>query len=385
MLKTTWFLIHSRRLYTLINRFQKGEKRMTFTPGFNSTEAESLIALLANLEGAPPPPLVAPPIPPNWTLIYDSPVIGVFDNKWQLYQYTENQVTQYAILIRGTVDSAGSIIDDLLAVMIPASGSITVDSITLSYQLAADPLAGVHLGFALAALILLYDPVSGILVQLLKNNVPIDSDVFVAGHSQGAAIATIIRSYLNYSLFQKAASYNYKTYLFSQPKPGNDHYGNDYEFVASQSGLGFTLANTQDWVWQVPFTFELPGDLNTPNPLSVLSLSHLSLDLVEGILHRLKEHVAIAQIAKHTPQAQTLADALKGQNLPETAPATVSWNIPILHTFNFMNCGAPIILQGVPGSNPCKSDDFFWQHHAAMYYDLLAGISIPTDCPPGDN
>jgi hypothetical protein len=356
---------------------------MAFTPGFNNTEAESLIALLSNLEGAPPPPLDVPPIPANWTLIYDSPVIGVFDNKWQLYQYSENQVTQYAILIRGTVDAAGSIIDDLLAVMIPATGSITVDSITLSYQLAADPLSGVHLGFALAALILLYDPVSGILVQSLKH-VPIGSDVFVAGHSQGAAIATIVRSYLNYSLFQKLANYNYKTYLFSQPKPGNDHYGNDYEFVASQNGLGFTLANTQDWVWQVPFTFELPGDLNTPNPLSVLSLSHLSLDLVEGMLHRLKEHTAIAQIAKHTPQAQTLADALKAQNLPETAPAAVSWNIPILHTLNFMNCGAPIILQGIPGSNPCDAKDFFWQHHAAMYYDLLAGIPIPTDCPPSE-
>jgi hypothetical protein len=354
---------------------------MTFNPGFNNTEAESLISLLAHLEGAPPPPLDVPPLPVNWTLIYDSPVIGVFDNKWQLYQYTDSGVTQYAVLIRGTVDSPGSIIDDLLAVMIPASGSITVDSIALSYKLAADPLAGVHLGFALAALILLYDPESGILLKLLEN-VPIKSDVFVAGHSQGAAIATIVRSYLNYSDFQIGAGYDYKTYLFSQPKPGNDHYGNDYEFVASQSGLGFTLTNTQDWVPQVPFTFELPGDMNTPNPLSVLLSSHLSLDLIDGVLSRLKEHTAVSQIAKYQPQAQALADALKAQNLKETATASVSWNIPILHTFNFMNCGSPIILQGVPGVNPCKADDYFWQHHAAMYYDLIAGIAIPTDCPP---
>jgi hypothetical protein len=352
---------------------------MTFNPGFNNTEAESLISLLAELEGTTPPPLKMPPSPANWTLIYDSPVIGVFDNKWQLYQYSANGITQYAVLIRGTVDSPGSIIDDLLAVMIPASGSITIDSLTLSYKLAADPLAGVHLGFALAALILLYDAENGILFNLI-DKVPIGSDVFVAGHSQGAAIATIVRSYLNYSDFQIGAGYNYKTYLFSQPKPGNDHYGNDYEFVASQSGLGFTLFNTQDWVPQVPFTFELPGDLNTPNPLSVLIGSHIALDVIDGVLSRLKDHTAASQIAKHHPQAQALADTLKGQNLKETSSASVGWNIPILHTFNFMNCGAPIILQGVPGSNPCTPDDYFWQHHGAMYYDLLAGIPIPTDC-----
>jgi hypothetical protein len=353
---------------------------MAINPGFNNTEAESLISLLSHLEGAPPPPLTIPPLPVNWTLIYDSPVIGVFDNKWQLYKYSENQVTQYAVLIRGTVNEPGSIIDDLLAVMIPASGSITVDSVTLSYQLAADPLAGVPLGFALGALLLLYDPVSGILLKLIEN-VPIGSDVFVTGHSQGAAIATLLRSYLNYSDFQKVAGYNYKTYLFSQPKPGNDHYGNDFDLVASQSGLGFTLSNTQDWVPQVPFTFELPGDLNIPNPLSVLVMNHLSLDLIDGVLSRLKDHTSIAQLAKYQPQAKSLADALKGQNLKEVTSSATSWNIPILHTFNFMNCGAAYTLQGVAGSNPCDPGDYFWQHHAAMYYDLLAGIAVPNDCP----
>lgn len=356
---------------------------MTFNPGFNLTEAESLISLLANLEGTTPPPLVAPPIPANWTLIYDSPVIGVFDNKWQLYQYTENQTTQYAVLIRGTVSTAGSIIDDVLAVMIPASGSLTVDSITFSYQLAADPLAGVHLGFALAAFILLYDPTNGILVKLLEN-VPAGSDVFVTGHSQGAAIATLLRSYFNYSDFQKVAGYDYKTYLFSQPKPGNDHYATDYDLVASQNGLSFTLTNTQDWVWQVPLTFELPDDLNTPNPLSVLLASHLSLTILEGAIGKLKELAAAAHLAKHQPQAQALACALKAQNLKEATAAAISDHIPILHTLNFANCGAPIILQGIAGSNPCDAKDFFWQHHAAMYYDLLAGIAIPTTCPPSE-
>jgi hypothetical protein len=354
---------------------------MAFIPGFNNTEAESLISLLAHLEGATPPPLQTPPVPANWTLVYDSPVIGVFDNKWQLYRFSENQITQYAVLVRGTVYNVGSILDDLLAVMIPARGSITVDSITLQYELAADPLAGVHLGFALAAFTLLYDPASGILVKLLEN-VPAGNDVFITGHSQGAAVATILRSYLNYSDFQKVVNYDYKTYLFSQPKPGNDHYANDYDLVACQSGLGFTLTNTQDWVPQVPLTFELPGDVNKPNPLSVLLSSHLSLAMLEGALGKLKEITAMAHLAKHQPQAQALAQALKAQNLKETSASAVSFDIPLLHTLYFSNSGSPIILQGVAGTNPCDATDFFWQHHSAMYYDLLAGIPMPTDCPP---
>lgn len=350
---------------------------MTFTQGYNSDEAEALISLLAQPEGTTPPPFQAPPLPQNWTLVFDSPQIGIFDNKWQLWQFSSGQVTQYAVLIRGTVYEAGSIIDDLLAVMIPASGSITVDSIALSYQLAANPQAGVHLGFALALLILLYDPTDGILIKL-GENVSIGSDVFVAGHSQGAAIATLCRSYLNYSDFQKIFNYNYKTYVFSQPKPRNDYYGYDYESVTGD--MGFTLTNTQDWVPQVPFTFELPGDVNKPNPLSVLSSQQAALASATSDIATLRENLATAQLQKYEAQLGLLGQKLKGQDLKETSISQIGSNITILPTLNFTGCGVPIILQGVPGTNPCDATDFFWQHHGAMYYDLIAGIPIPTKC-----
>jgi hypothetical protein len=353
---------------------------MAFTPGFISAEAEALLGVLAQLEGTTPPPFQAPPLPPNWKLLFDSPQIGIFDNKWQLWQTDVSG--QYAILIRGTVDEAGSIIDDLLSVMIPASGSVTVDSLTLSYQLAADPAAAVHLGFTLALFILLFDPTDGILVNLPANT-GTQADIFVAGHSQGAAIATLLRSFLNYSdILQKVfgRQYNYKTYVFAQPKPGNDHYGYDFETIVTPSEMGFTVNNTQDWVPQVPLTFELLGDINTPNPLSVLGAEDATLATALSAVENLRSNIATAQLSKHQPQMSLLGQILPKQTLQPTTSASTGQGITILPTLNFVGAGLPIILQGVPGTNPCDPKDFFWQHHTAMYYDLLAGIPIPTQC-----
>jgi hypothetical protein len=349
---------------------------MTLVPGFNLEEAEALVAMLAQLEGSTPPPLTAPPFPASWQIVFDSPVIGIFDNKWQLAQ-NRDVPGQYAVLIRGTVDEAGSIIDDLLSVMIPASGSV----FGVPYQLAADPQAAVHLGFTLATFILLFDPENGILIKLIEKGEPI-TDVFVAGHSQGAAIATICRSFFRYANIPLFPKFNYKTYLFAQPKPGNDHYGDDFESAVSNDGLAFSVLNNQDWVPQVPLTIELLTDINDPNPLSVLLAEHLILAPVSGAVKATKSGISVAQLAKHKPQIELLSEVMRTQSVQPPILTDAKLDIPpILLTFNFIGCGSPIALRGLPGSNPCDPKDFFWQHHAAMYYDLLAGIPIPTDCP----
>ena len=348
---------------------------MTLTAGFNNDEAKDLIAMLASLEGITPPPLVQPPFPPNWQIVFDSPVMGIFDNKWQLLQNMDVP-GQYAVLIRGTVDQAGSIVDDLLSVMIPASGSI----FGVPYQLAADAKGGVHLGFALATFILLFDPLSGILIKLIEKAGSI-TDIFVAGHSQGAAIATLCRSFLKYATIPGLPSFNYKTYLFAQPKPGNDHYGDDFDFAVSNDGMSFSVINSQDWVPQVPLTLEVLTDINDPNPLSVLLAEHIVLAPVSTAVKTIKSGISVAQLAKHKPQLAILSDVMKKQSLLGAILPGADLDIPpILLTFNFVNCGSTYALQGVPGENPCDPKDFFWQHHGAMYYDLLAGIPIPTDC-----
>lgn len=211
---------------------------MPLIPGFNNDEAKMLIAMIADMEG-PTPPLDDPPLPANWTLVYDSNSFGPFDNRWQFYKDGKNSA-QFALLIRGTVNQAGSIIADLLAVMIQANGAIQFklgrEPVDLKYCFAAkdNDKAGVHLGFALAALIMMYDPSCGILVQLKKmmndGIIPLNSGIYIAGHSQGAAVATLCHSLLYYKDDNHIdlPGFTYKTYLFAQPKPGNDDYGNDF-------------------------------------------------------------------------------------------------------------------------------------------------------------
>ncbi|MBD0369812.1 MAG: hypothetical protein ICV60_03090 [Pyrinomonadaceae bacterium] len=372
---------------------------MAFTPGFNSTEAEPLLAMLAALEGTTPPPLTQPPWPSGWNIIYDSQQIGPFDNRWQL---ASNSQGQYAILIRGTIYAAGSIIDDLLSVMIPANASIgfTLGGTTysLDYQLAAknNTNAGVHLGFTLAMFILMYWPSKGIIWQLVEQGILPGSDIFIAGHSQGAAIATLCRSYLNYLSLDNVnlfgTMYNYKTYVFAQPKPGNDLYGYDYNSVAGNAGLAYTVNNSQDWVPQAPLTLELPSDINTPNPLSVLLENSAALANVTQSVNNLKDSIALAQASKHLSKMDALRQVFTSAEFQEKVltkqiPQSAQTDdfkpvLPnLLLTLNFTGCGAPYSLLGVPGTNPCDAKDFFWQHHGAMYYDLLTGTAIPTECP----
>ncbi len=341
---------------------------MAFTPGFVASEAESLVAINANM-GTTPPPLQAPPLPAGWTMVFDSQQFGPFQNRWQLWQTTVSG--QYAVVIRGTVLEAGSIIEDLLSVMIPASGSLSLGSISLSYQFAADPLAAVHLGFALGTLYTLLDVEVGILPILLEQ-VPAGSEVFIAGHSQGAAEATLVRSYLAYpNLLTSVLDYTYKTYAFAQPKPGNDHYGWDFDAVAANPGFAFRVTNDQDWVPQVPFTLELPWDINTPNPLSVMTLAQLQLGGVENDVQALHGRVAAARVAQYQPHIAALGQVAAQQKLAKTSPAAAGSTVSIVKSLNFLGCGWEVALQGTPGTNPDDPGDGFWQHHAAMYYDLL--------------
>jgi hypothetical protein len=337
-------------------------------PRFDLTEAKTLVAFCADIEG-PTPPLAMPPIPANWTSVFLSPELGVFDNRWQLWKNT--QANEYAVVIRGTVGKPGSVILDLMAVMIPASGMLPVGSVALPYKLAEDPKAAVHLGFALGTAILLYDSTNGILAKLRE--LPSGAGVFVAGHSQGASIATLVRSFLRYSPLLADKKFTYKSYLYAQAKPGNDHYGWDFGRVTSNTDSGYSVINSQDWVPQFPLTLQTFGTVNEPNPLDAITGNPL-LSFVDKGLHELSEHVANSHLAKHAQQFSVLEDVLKKQNFQAVGASANTARLKILPTLNFVVCGTPIILAGTPGTNPVDPKDYFWQHHAAMYYNLLGTV-----------
>ena len=343
---------------------------MPLKAGFDLAEALDLLSLCSIIEGSSELPQ-----PPGWTKIFDSPVIPPFTEKWQLWQ---NTAGAYATVIRGTVYDPGSILEDLLAFLALAAGSVTVGPYRIDYKFAAGSHASVTVGFALGALLILKDPANGILKQLAEL-VPAGSQIYVAGHSQGAAVGTLVRSYLEYAADSpRDKNYSYKTYVYAQPKPGNDHYASDFENSFSNRGFTFCVNNSLDWVPQVPFTIEIPSDINTPNPLSNLTvMSSTVLTTLSGFGNEARAFV----VDRVRPRLQAKAVALVGvvrshgasgaaEGLAPEILTAHGFDIPIAPSLNFVNAGSPIALIGTPCSGEqCK--DIFFEHHTATYYAML--------------
>jgi len=335
---------------------------MPFAPGFDRTEALDLLNFCAIIENGVAPPIPNDP-PAGWTLVFPSPVIGPFDNMWQLWKRTADGA--FAVVVRGTTMNAGSILEDLIALMIKGKGTLQLGGMQFDYQFAADPLADVHIGFALGALLLLKDPASGILAQFAKNGVGANSKVYVTGHSQGAAVATLIRSYLEYAA-DSPKQVGYKTYVYAQPKPGNDHYAEDFENRFCDNDLAFRITNSLDWVPQVPFTIEFLSDINTPNPLSVLGALTIPLAVLQKAVD---QFVVIARMHARAQLQAASASVAKLGAIATSAP-TVGADAQLVPTLNFVNAGTEIALMGVPCvGDQCK--DGFFEHHASTYYGLL--------------
>jgi hypothetical protein len=334
---------------------------MPFATGFVRSEALDLVTLCAIIEGNP----LAKPA--GWSLIFDSPEIGPFKDKWQLWH---NSSGPYAIVLRGTVANPGSILEDLISFLTPATGAVTVGPFRIPFKFADDLHASVHVGFTLGTLLLLKDPLHGILTQLAAR-VPAGSQIYISGHSQGAAEGTLLRSYLEYGADRpKSKNYSYKTYVFAQPKPGNDHYAYDFEARFCNGGLAFRVTNSLDWVPQVPFTIEIPSDINTPNPLSVLS-GPLAASL--STLTQLGQEVRTLIVHTARSRLEARAAALVRAAAPN-APAELLTHgfdiIPIAPSLNFTGAGTEISLIGTPCVG-AQCNDVFFEHHAVTYLQLM--------------
>jgi len=339
---------------------------MPFAAGFDLAEALDLLALCSIVEDS-----TEIPQPLGWTKIFDSPIIPPFTEKWQLWQ---NASGAYAIAVRGTVYDPGSILEDLLAFLALATGSVTVGPYRIDYKFAASPQASVTVGFTLGALLLLKDPVNGILAQL-ASKVPAGSQIYITGHSQGAAVGTLLRSYLEYAADgPRDRNYSFKTYVFAQPKPGNDHYAYDFENQFSNRGFAFRVNNSLDWVPQVPFTIEIPSDVNTPNPLSNLTvMSSTVLTTLSGFGNEARAFVVERVSARLQTKAAVLAGVAAHKAEPGLAPELLTahgFDIPIAPSLNFVNAGAQIALVGTPCAG-AQCQDIFFEHHTATYYGLL--------------
>jgi hypothetical protein len=389
---------------------------MSIRPGFDFTEAAALLQICNKLYDMTPgitpprtPTCGVPPVPDppaNWVVEFKpSEAVGL-QNYWELWRNTAVP-GQYAVGIRGTIATDASILEDILLPLIPARGMLPV--LDLQYQLADTPAgshvqAGVHLGFAIGTLSLLFlGGTSGIWLKLWEyinipqSGKPAATEILVTGHSQGASIALLLQSFLHY---QKTLQAAFKTYVYAPAKPGNDAYAWDVSRTTGVRGYCYSVVSNQGWVPQVPLTLQTFGDMNRPNPIWEASGSvnpaipteikallgdltalerTIAEDLqsfIDRLIHWLEQHLdAIGATLPLSRTGMAAADlTLTGPQLQAMAAASRDLVLPSL---DYAMAGTVAALQAVAGGNPtddtpgCQSFDFFWQHHLGNYWKYL--------------
>ncbi len=314
---------------------------------------------------------------------------GPFNNAWLLLK-SEMDPTQYAIAIRGTVGETRSIIADALITTISAQSGIKLnDGRLLPITFAATPKAELHIGFAYAAFTMLFEKEHGILRQLREAKLPDNAKLFITGHSQGAAIATVVHSFLYYALTDPADRYKLnlklkpdntgvqlKSYLFAQPKPGNLQYAEDFARIAKD--LSYAVNNDLDPVPQVPLSLQVPSEVvksvaeeNKGKGDLVGRLVFNELQAITDFNHMMRNKVAkrgADHVAKRFDEKKVNLDLqyFEGEKSP----------VPIFATsLNYTLAGQLIPLFGLEKGGDLYpigiAADILLQHHATSYRKLI--------------
>jgi hypothetical protein len=207
------------------------------------------------------------PKPLHYKRIYRS-AVGPLLNRWELWT---NDHKTAVISIRGTTEESLSWLENFYAAMVPATGQLQIDdSTTFKYKLANNPKAAVHIGWLLGMAYLS----KSILPHISSSYKRGYKNFIIMGHSQGGAIAYLLRSYLGGLQEQGLipADVVFKTYCSAPPKPGNLYYAYDYNYL-TRGGWGVSVTNAADWVPQTPFSIQTLGDFPVQNPFGNIDVA----------------------------------------------------------------------------------------------------------------
>ena len=335
-------------------------------PGFDANEYLELLRITRQQAGDTLKGDFTPK-PIQYHRVYRSPE-GPLKNRWDLWLDAQNNTA--VISIRGTANDEISWFENFYAGMVPASGQLHIsDTTTFNYHLANDPRAGVHIGWLLG------------LASLSKTIIPKIKELYqsqgiknfiIMGHSQGAAIAYLLRSYIadlqNNKLLP--ADIVFKTYCSAPPKPGNTYYAYDYNYL-TRGGWGTAVINAADWVPQTPFSIQTLNDFNHPNPFlnadDIIKKQSLFVRLyMRHVYNQLKKSPEKAQKVNEKYLGKTVYKFIKKQLPQYVEPAYI-------HDNSYTSCGLPVIL--MPDDDyrakfPDKADDIFVHHMFWSYYYL---------------
>ncbi|MGE7773130.1 lipase family protein [Chitinophaga sp. NPDC101104] len=302
--------------------------------------------------------------PPAYRLLYTSPEVG-FYNKWMMWERADGIDV---IQVRGTIGKLESWLANFYAAMIPAKGTLRLnDSTTWDYQLAADTMkAYVHVGWTAAVGFMSADIISHIKERYARGT----RQFIVTGHSQGGAIAFLLRSYLEYHP-GLPKDIIYKTYASAAPKPGNLFYAYDFENI-TRDGWGFRVVNSDDWVPETPLSLQTVEDYNMPNPFmnvkGELKKQKFFVRLYGNLIYNRLTRTTNRSVRRFRKTLGNGVFKLAKRHLPEMQqPNYVFSN-------NYMTCGTPIVLMTDAEYHkkfPFNGKNIFVHHMMEPYLWLL--------------
>lgn len=293
---------------------------------------------------------------------------GPYQLAWRLYQGVGKYNGSYAIAIRGTVfSSKPSVVED--TAFHPVFSNEFLNS---SVSFASFNGASMHSGFAHGTFSLLFDDRYGVIRQI-NEKVPPASRLYIAGHSQGAAMATLTHAFLHYAMKNASAgnnvfglsgkNYKLKSYAFAQPKPGNYEFSGDFSNITQDSDNAIVINNDIDPVPQVPLTLQDLGDLD--HDLAGTSTGMVLFHYISGIGSGIRG--LFGRVAEFFT-----VEVDKGwgyyYNYPTFVPDKNKEKIG--SSWNFTSAGHVIWVYGNP-ADPANKTDPFLQHHAYTYRNLI--------------
>jgi len=237
-----------RIIYTLILSFVSALSYGQLTPGFNIEEAKYTIAMCNSfnfLEQFGSNKVI---VPEEFKLVYTSDILSM-DNKFQVYENGKVGVINY----RGSTNKLISWVENCYSAMIPGKGTIKLNEIAHKYAFSEDTNAAVHAGYALT-IVILSEKIKQQISALNNKGI---YDIIITGHSQGGALATMTRAYLENLPKGEIATKNiFKTYSYAQPMCGNLEFSEEYNKKFSSENTSFFIVNTKDPVPYLPFNYE---------------------------------------------------------------------------------------------------------------------------------
>lgn len=192
------------------------------------------------------------------------------------------------------------------------------------------------------------------------------------GHSQGGAIAYLLRSYLQYLPTTVLPSdITYKTYCSAAPKPGNEYYADDFNFI-TRDGWALHVVNPLDWVPQTPITVQTLEDFNPANPFI-----HIKSTLKkQKFLARIYLKLVYGKMDRGTKKAARRLSKYLGNHvykfIHKSLPQFQQPNY--VKSQNYIPAGYPVVLLPYPGyeeSYKFNGKNVFVYHGIDAYYDLV--------------